>query len=335
MRLEFKAYLEKKGLPEKYFSYCNRIEDAFKGKDMDEIIITHQNISKVRTQLHTITTNEGSIDNYMVALNHYLKFAFSANKVVIRSSATPKDLVAYEKSVPSSDQISGLIEYIEKEYENIRKFAQDCLGHICQDFFGIPVYLSKERPKETYYYNNDFLLEQMKERCSKCKRSYCEPPYCNIAEVLGRYKPFTSSISGRFYGGKEPYIVLYFMNFDNPSMDNKLFLAEIAKTLAHEYMHFLHYTYADNQYTYTTKELKEAIADFFGVLYSRHCGIYHKQVAENRFQAWKMREGSNWPYAYALYFFSQLYKDLLSEYSASEMDIIIKKWEDTIKSNSF
>ena len=124
MRLEFKAYLEKKGLPEKYFSYCNRIEDAFKGKDMDEIILTHQNISKVRTQLHTITTNEGSIDNYMVALNHYLKFAFSANKVVIRSSATPKDLVAYEKSVPSSDQISGLIEYIEKEYENIRKFAQ-------------------------------------------------------------------------------------------------------------------------------------------------------------------------------------------------------------------
>lgn len=336
MRVEFKAYLEKNGLPSKYFDYCDKIEQAFNGKDMDEIIVSHQNISKVRTQLKVITKSEGTIANYMVALNHYLKFAFSANQVVVKSSAVPKELVAYEKSVPSSDQISGLIEYIEIEYEKTRKFAQDSLGHIYQDFSSIPVYLSKECPEKNYYYDNEFLLAKMRELCSKCERGYCKPPYCNIAEVLGRYKSFTSSISGRFYGGQDPYIVLYFMNFDNPSMDNKLFLAEIANALAHEYMHFLHYTYAGKQYTYATKELKEAIADFFGVLYSRHCGrIYHKQVAENRFQAWKMREGSNWPYSYALNFLNKPYKYNFSDYSTDEINLAIKKMIGVFQSTHF
>ena len=43
--------------------------------DMDEIIVSHQNISMVRDNLKKIESSDNCINDYMVALNHYLQFA--------------------------------------------------------------------------------------------------------------------------------------------------------------------------------------------------------------------------------------------------------------------
>ena len=73
---EFKAYLKKNNKPTKYVGYCkNHIEIAC-GMDMDEIIVSHQNISMVRDNLKKIESSDNCINDYMVALNHYLQFAF-------------------------------------------------------------------------------------------------------------------------------------------------------------------------------------------------------------------------------------------------------------------
>ena len=76
MRKEFKIYLKSNGLPDKYFGYCRTIEKAFDGMDIDDIILSHKNITNVRKKLQTITTSKGSISCYITALNHYLNFAF-------------------------------------------------------------------------------------------------------------------------------------------------------------------------------------------------------------------------------------------------------------------
>ena len=53
-------------------SVLDHIEKAFGGKDMDEIIVSHKNISMVRDNLKKIESSDNSINAYMVALNHYL-----------------------------------------------------------------------------------------------------------------------------------------------------------------------------------------------------------------------------------------------------------------------
>ena len=74
---EFKEYLEKNNITTKNVGYCrDHIEKAFGGKDMDEIIVSHKNISMVRDNFKKIESSEKSINDYMVALNHYLQFAF-------------------------------------------------------------------------------------------------------------------------------------------------------------------------------------------------------------------------------------------------------------------
>ena len=73
---EFKEYLEKNKITTKNVGYCrDHIEKAFGGKDMDEIIVKHQNISRVYDNLKKIESSDNCINAYMVALNHYLKFA--------------------------------------------------------------------------------------------------------------------------------------------------------------------------------------------------------------------------------------------------------------------
>ena len=80
MRQEFKVYLLSNSLPKKYFGYCEKIEEAFGGMDLDDILSSHTNITDVRNKLQAITASKGSIDSYITALNHYLKFILSYSK---------------------------------------------------------------------------------------------------------------------------------------------------------------------------------------------------------------------------------------------------------------
>ena len=84
-------------------------------------------------------------------------------------------------------------------------------------------------------------------------------------------------------------------------------------------MHYLHYAYAKEKFSDAEAGLKEALADFFGVLYSINCGDkYALEVAENRYERWKEREGSGWPYADALWFYRVHGKEM--EYSSNYSD---------------
>lgn len=328
---------------ERYVKICHRIERYMGGRDMEELVISQAEVIATEKVLET----KGSFTDTRAVLHAYHEFASntttgwtpifstspSATKVgigIYKAYPDVAGLVVYENSVPSCDRISGLCEFIEKEYEKIRVFARRVLMNIWQDFPALPVYLSKERPEKTYYYDREFLLDQMREYCSKCDEHRCEPPYCGVSEVLERYAPFTDCIVGRFYDCNEPHIVLYFKNFSKPhDMSNNQFKAAIKQTLAHEYLHFLHAYYVATATRHACKpfddeRVSEAMADFFGVLYSRESG--DSTIVESRYTLWKRRNKDVWPYAYALHFLRTPYKSKFSEYSAAEIDVAREKF---------
>jgi hypothetical protein len=68
------------------------------------------------------------------------------------------------------------------------------------------------------------------------------------------------------------------------------------------------------------------LADFFGVLYA--LDQKYIAVAEDRYNLWKSREKTGWPYSYALKFFKTPYKMNLIDYSAAEIDDTIRKFRD-------
>jgi hypothetical protein len=326
---------------ERYVKICYRIERYMSGRDMDELVISQAEVNATEKVLET----KGSFTDTRAVLHAYYEFASTTKTgwTLVSSSApftivgtgTNKTtqglagLVVYDNSVPSYDRIPGLCECVEKEYEKIREFAKRLLANIWQDFPAIPVYLSKERPEKTYYYDREFLLCKMREYCAKCERKGCEPPYCGIGGVLEKYAPFTHRINGRYFDGIEPHIVLYFKNFDKPhSLSNHHFAAEIAQTLAHEYWHFLHAYYVST-FTRNTvdpfedERVSEAMADFFGVLYSRERG--DSEIVEERYASWRRNDKNIWPYAYALHFLHSPYKSKFSEYSDTEIDAAREK----------
>ena len=114
---EFKSYLNKHNKSEDYIGYCKKIEEAFSGKDMDIIISSHQNISKVRTKLQTLTSNKNSIDNYMSGLNRYLEFSVSfsnAKKGYSKPQMAQTGLVVYEKMI--AKHINDELPFMATEY---------------------------------------------------------------------------------------------------------------------------------------------------------------------------------------------------------------------------
>jgi hypothetical protein len=317
------------------------------GRDMDELVISQTEVDATEKVLET----KGSFTDTRAVLHAYYEFAsttkagwipispFAPSTIVetgtSKTAQCDAGLVVYENSVPSYDRIPGLCEFVEKEYDKIREFAKRLLANIWQDFPAIPVYLSKEHPEKTHYYDREFLLCKMREYCTKCERLGCEPPYCRIDGVLEKYAPFTQRINGRYFDGSEPHILLYFKNFDKPhDLSDHHFAAEIAKTLAHEYLHFLHAYYVSTITRNTVdpfedERLSEAMADFFGVLYSHVRG--DNAIVEERYTLWKRRNMNVWPYAYALHLLRAPYKSKFSEYSDVEIDVACKKLREVFK----
>ena len=263
MRKEFKLYLKNNSLPEKYFGYCEKIEEVFGGMDIDNIILSYKYISNVRNKLHTITASSGSISNYITALNHYLNFAFSATKLTATTCATSHSLSRYHVSraedVPLTTDVAFICETLEQEYDGVVRFAEKLLPQA--EFKYIPIIISNQEPMHDSPDGGEKIL-------------------------------------GAFFASEKPHIEIYYRNADPHDA------AAFRKCLAHEYMHYMHYVYADKEYDNAKKELKEALSDFFGVLYS----IHRRQkddlrVAKARYNSWKRNFGTYWPYANALYFY--------------------------------
>ena len=338
----------------KYVTYINKVCILPGMQSLWEDLANHTHDQ--RWQINRVT---GLIDAIVLAKNdphcpisNHLTNGLSATRALLdfvsrtvstgtASTATTTtattDIVVYENSNPTCEPIPGLRDYLKNEYKKIREFAQDILGHLWQVFPEIPVYLSEKQPTKTYYYSLDFLLDEMKEKCAKCTGRNCKTPCEADMAILREYAPFVRNICGEFFGGKDPYIVLYFKNFKNPSMHNSNFLAEIANTLAHEYLHYLEYAYCNAHKTIAGKSdnVSEALADFFGMLYSlKKASKEDLVVAKKEYSSWKRYWGSNWPYAYAICFYQvnghkESYTNQLVDYDHLGM---IKKFRDVFAS---
>ena len=309
---EFKAYLKKNNKPTKYVGYCkNHIEIAC-GMDMDEIIVSHQKISMVRDNLKKIESSDNCINDYMVALNHYLQFAFErcgAATAALASATSSlkgkvktifpsvihtqkKPIVQYYDNVPVVERDECLRVALENEYSKILQFAKDILG---LDEGYIPVYLSKETPYSIFEVKPSFLrkLERKRQQGKELTR---------LESEIGETGLIRFSVFGCFLDGETPCIEIYYRNLPLGAR----YINSAINCLAHEYMHFLHFIYARTSFSVSSsfnQELKEALADFFGFLYSIKCGSkYDLETAEVRYNLWKVLTGSGWPYAYALYF---------------------------------
>lgn len=262
-QVEFKAFLRTHNLPEKYLSYCEKIEKAFQGKDMDDIILSQQNLSKVREKLKkVITQSDNSISQYITALNSYLKFAFSATTLIATASVTPVIptwyYVSRAKGVALTAEVEFVCQILEQEYKNVVQFAKELFMQ--GSFETIPIIVSDEKPMQ-------------------------ESPQ-GPEKVLGKFFP-----------SAKPYIEIYYHNFKQQDA------AAVRNCLAHEYLHYLHYSSASKEFSNAVKDLTEGMADFFGMLYSIH---RHEKddlsVAKKRYNLWKKNSGTYWPYANALYF---------------------------------
>ena len=338
-----------------YVGYCNAIEGKYGGKDMDAIVaIVGDNLSALDAQLKKTLGNEETRKKYALAYSHYNEF-YKASATA--SPSTPSSWVPsvacggdaetahvkYESSVFPTEQPKGLCQFIEDVYPDVIAYAENLLGNVpLKGVRPIPVFLSKEKPIETYLPDVDDVTKavcrgcesfcrwcdghpfDVRENCEKCREGDgCDMcgRYGTIREILQSYgRDIKHSVSGRFFADPEPHIVLYFRHFDTAT-----FWESAANVLAHEYLHYLHYSYANtktkdhHKHTKTNdrhnkqKKLSEALADFFCVQYSLHRG--DNDIAQRKYNAWQKRQNTTWPYWWALRFLPQPYRRHITDYT--------------------
>lgn len=221
----------------------------------------------------------------------------SPYKLVWYGEDRESDNIKYADNVLPEQQVPQLCGRLESEYNKIIEFARHILGDCFSDYFPehIRVELRKECPSKIYLNDDKYVTKKVNELIKK-REIVTEK---EISQILR----FEDRIAGLFID-KTPHIVIYFNQFYADTWDE--YIAKIAKTLAHEYAHYLEYAYCkvNDSKSYQDACVSEAIADFFGVLYSVYSkGIYNLQVAKDRYNKWVERFGSDWPYAYALYFY--------------------------------
>lgn len=134
---EFKEYLEKNKITTKNVGYCrDHIEKAFGGKDMDEIIVKHQNISMVHDNLKALGEPDSSINAYMVALNHYLQFAIeqgtAASFVSIPAlAATSASTISTTAPLSASSKAPNTPDPFEAIQDALARMGMKSAGAYC------------------------------------------------------------------------------------------------------------------------------------------------------------------------------------------------------------
>ena len=259
-----------------------------------------------------------------VAISHVMKGEdqdpFAPPKRGNDSSEEYSRLVKYNTNVSGSEKVEDLCDRIESEYrELVYHFARDVFGNYFQQDFPplIKVLLCKECPSKIYLNSDTYVAKKVNELINLGKMVSS----VDVAKILR----FNMRIAGEFISRDVPYIKIYFNQFDANSMEE--YVSMIMNVLAHEFAHYLEYEYCKQNYAkhYQDARVSEAIADFFGVLFSQYRSkhlenTFDIQVIEKRYQLWKERDGSGWPYAYALHFLNEPYKNDLAEYSDVEME---------------
>lgn len=250
------------------------------------------------------------------------------------SSEKYSQLVTYNKNVSGSEKVEDLCGRIESEYrELVYHFARDVFGdYFKQDFPPlIKVHLCKECPSEIYLNSDSYVTKKVNELIKLGKMVSSS----DVSKILR----FNMRIAGEFVAGDDPYIKIYFNQFDAESMEE--YVSMVMNVLAHEFAHYLEYEYCKRYKVqhYQDARVSEAIADFFGSLFSCYrSGIirsaFDLAVVEKRYNGWIERKGSGWPYEYALHFLHAPYKSKFSEYSDAELDVACEKLRQVFKATT-
>ena len=220
------------------------------------------------------------------------------------------------------EEYCDIIFDLEGEYERILGFGRDLLGldssHLLKDsnvkrIERIPVIFRPEIKKSTYKADDNYISEMLLGQIREKGRDITQKEILNIL----KNRSITDIIVGEFIDGQEPYIVIYYNAIKGSNRDE--LIAKVANVLAHEYMHYMEYVYCSVHGVafYRNKRLSEAMADFFGVIYSINCHTSESIItARKRYDLWKKRFHSCWPYASALLFYrvSGLFMSFSDEY---------------------
>ena len=203
----------------------------------------------------------------------------------------------------------------------------------------IPVIISPETPTREYTMTDRELAEQIIKELGCFTRSGCQGGGNPVVVVEKRIKnrKRKENVWGTYHheGCSEfvsvesevadevkdgPYIKIYYYHFIQE--DDEKLRVELSNCLAHEYFHYYHDCFATEEFNKSGRgnksreRVKEALADYFSVVYTwlqakeiykdRPWSIEYKKYedyVDNKYQQWKKREGSDWPYAYALCFY--------------------------------
>ena len=258
-----------------------------------------------------------------IAMHHVLKGEeqdpFTPPKRGNDSSEEYSRLVKYNTNVSGVEKVEDLCGRIESEYrELVYHFARDVFDdYFKQDFPPfIKVLLCQECPSKIYLNSDAYVTKKVNELI---KRGKMVSP-TDVSKILR----FNMRIAGEFISGDVPHIKIYFNQFEAKSTEE--YVSLVMNVLAHEFAHYLEFEYCKRYKVphYQDERVSEAIADFFGLLFSCFRSeliitSFDLDVVDKRYNGWLAREGSGWPYAYALHFLRAPYKSKFSEYSVAEI----------------
>lgn len=318
--MSFKEFIIKSGLTEGCAkTYKNLLDNVCADMNITLKTISLGNIDNIieSSEKENAYMRKGHGNSYVSALRKYKEYLLYKNNKTILANTTNKPklpqtgvdengyYIRYDDNVEDIEKVPGLCRYLESEYEMILAFVRKLIGDRVCDYNRIPVVLSKELPTEQYLLSSE---EKAKMIDFKYRNGY-KPSIKEIEKIIDK-DSITFSVFGRYFGfgadrNNDPYIVLYYKNFGTDDLE--LYKAKIAQTLAHEYMHHIHNLIAKDTFNGKgkyTEAVEEAVADFFGVLYSvwSHKNDEKIETARETYNTWVDYFGSNWPYANALWF---------------------------------
>ena len=249
-----------------------------------------------------------------------------------------------DSGITWTPQVQRFIQILDEEYERLITAPEPYFLLSEESFLPalgsldkIPVIISPETPTREYTMTDRELAEQIIEELFYLKLSRGEAPV-DVVEKRIKNRKRKEKLAGTYHhegcpkltaiesetvdvvkGG--PYIKIYYYHFTQE--DEEGLRVALSNCLAHEYFHYYHDCFATEEFNKSGRgnksreRVKEALADYFSVVYTwlqakkiykdRPWSIEYKKYedyVDNKYQQWKKREGSDWPYAYAYCFYT-------------------------------
>ena len=290
-------------------SHCRMIQLAYHD-DLDAVVGKPASLEKLYQCLADQT-------NYKWALQLYEEFCQDTPLSWSISHGTPlkrgadRELfhIRYDAAVTPDRQIPGLCAQLESQYVWILDFAKELFGDLIDDgdYRYIPVVLSPDTPADKVFEVSERYYRQLAKKAEK------GDVLSSTQERVLEERVIRTAVLGEFTWNPQPKITIYYNAAAHyPTFGE--YISAMVNCLAHEYMHYLHYSRCLTYgmfYFFENDVLGEGMADFFGMLFSLRRGTgedFH--LAKTRYFMWYDLLDAGWPYAYAKCFYTVGRKDL-------------------------